>query len=55
MNITKKKETHRYREQTRGYQWNEGRGRGNMRWGIKRYQLLGIKISYKGLPWWYSG
>ena len=27
MNITKQKQTHRYREQTRGYQWGEGRGR----------------------------
>ena len=25
MNITKKKQTHRYREQTSGYQWGEGR------------------------------
>ena len=34
VNITKKKQTHRYREQTSGYQWGErsgegkGRGRG---------------------------
>ena len=27
VNITKKKETHRYREQTSGYQWGEGSGR----------------------------
>ena len=25
MNITKKKETHRYRDQPSGYQWGEGR------------------------------
>ena len=25
MNITKQKQTHRYREQTSGYQWGEGR------------------------------
>ena len=25
----KKKQTHRYREQTSGYQWGENRGRGN--------------------------
>ena len=25
MNVTKKKQTHRYREQTSGYQWEEGR------------------------------
>ena len=26
MNITKQKQTHRYREQTRDYQWGEGMG-----------------------------
>ena len=26
MYITKQKQTHRYREQTGGYQWGEGRG-----------------------------
>ena len=26
MNITKQKQTHRYREQTSGYQWGEGKG-----------------------------
>ena len=30
VNITEKKQTHRYREQTRGYHWGEGRGRGNI-------------------------
>ena len=25
MNITKKKQTHRYRKQTSGYQWGKGR------------------------------
>ena len=28
MNIMKQKQTHRYKEQTSGYQWGEGRGRG---------------------------
>ena len=28
MNITKKKQTHRSREQTSGYQWREGRWEG---------------------------
>ena len=28
VNITKKKQTHRCREQTSDYQWREGRGRG---------------------------
>ena len=27
MNITKKKQPHRYREQTNGYQWGDGRSR----------------------------
>jgi len=27
MNITKKRQTHRYSEQTRGYQWREREGR----------------------------
>ena len=30
VNITKKKQIHRYREQTSGYQWGQGRGRGNI-------------------------
>ena len=30
MNIKKKKHPHRYREETSGYQWGKGRGRGNM-------------------------
>ena len=30
MNITKQKQTHRYREQTGGHQWGEGRGRGKV-------------------------
>ena len=28
VNIRKQKQTHRYREQTSGYQWGEGRGEG---------------------------
>ena len=31
MNITKKKQTHRYREQTTGCQWGEGCGEGQDR------------------------
>ena len=27
MNITKQKQTHRYREQTSSYQWGAGRGK----------------------------
>ena len=44
MHITKKKQTHRHREQTRGYQWGKQRGEGQDRGrGIKRYKQLGIK------------
>ena len=28
--LTKQKQTHRYREETSGYQWGEGRGRGEI-------------------------
>ena len=31
MNITKQKQTHRYREPTSGYQWEEGGGEGQDR------------------------
>ena len=30
VNITKKKQTHRYREQTSGYQWGRAVGQGNI-------------------------
>ena len=33
VNITKKKQTHRYREQTSGYQWGEARGEGQNGFG----------------------
>ena len=47
--ITKKKQTHRYREYTRGYYWGRGGGRGNMGEGNKRYKLLGYQISCKNV------
>ena len=40
MNITKK-QIHRYREQTSGFQWGEGRGETGV--GVKRHKLLCIK------------
>ena len=50
MNITKKKQTQRYREQTSGYQQGKRRVRDNARMGIKRYKLLCIKsTSYKDI------
>ena len=33
MNKTRKKQTHRYEEQTSGYQWGEGRVEGQNRVG----------------------
>ena len=33
VNIIKRKQTHKYREQTSGYQWGERRGRSNKRVG----------------------
>ena len=30
VNITKKKQAHRRRKQTSGYQWGKGRGKGNI-------------------------
>ena len=36
MNIAKKKQTHRYRKQTSGYQWGEGSWEGQDRgWGLR--------------------
>ena len=45
MNRTKKKQTHRYREQTSGYQW----GRGNKWVGEWEVQTFGCKIGYKDI------
>ena len=42
VNITKKKQTHRYREQTSGYQWGEWE-RGNIGVGEGRHKLLGVR------------
>ena len=42
VNITKKKQTHKYREQTTGYQWGEGRGRRGV--GSGKYKLLGVRL-----------
>ena len=34
VNITEKKQTHRYREQTSGYQWGEGKEEGNLMYSM---------------------
>ena len=40
MNITKKAQTHGYREQTSGYQWQREEGRANIGETIKRYKAI---------------
>ena len=41
--MTKKKQTHRYREQTSGYQWGEGRGKGQYRdKGFLKRVIMGL-------------
>ena len=41
--VTKKKQSHRYRERLSGYQWWEGRGEGQAR----ERELQTIRIPYK--------
>ena len=43
MNITKQKKTHRYREQTSGYQWGKERGRGKIGVGDEEVQTICIR------------
>ena len=43
MNITKQKQTHRYRKQTSGYQWERKGESDKTQGGVKRYKLLCIK------------
>ena len=46
MDITKHKQTHRYREQTSGYQWGEGRSKGQDRdWGLRGTNYFMYKIN----------
>ena len=44
------KQTHRYREQTTGYQWGERRGRGNIRVGGKERVTHSSTLAWK-IPW----
>jgi len=48
VNKTKKKQTHRYREQASGYQWGEeGEGQytgGGKRVIMKIYKIIGMKL-----------
>ena len=41
-NITKKKQTPRYREQTSGYWWGEGRGEGKYRGRGGKRAIMGL-------------
>ena len=45
VNITKKMQTHRYREQTGGYQWGEERGEGQYK-GVGLRQPQGWTIQH---------
>ena len=45
VNKTEKKNAHRYREQTSGCQWGDGRGRGNL--GESEVQTIRYRTSYK--------
>ena len=47
INITKERRIHRYKEQPRGYQWEEGRGEGQERAGDSKVQTVTCKISHK--------
>ena len=47
VNKTKKKETHRYREQTSVYQWGEESWEGQYRSRGEGVQTIRYKISYK--------
>ena len=47
VNITKKKQSHRYREQTDGYRWGEGRWDGQYRSRGGRLTNYYLKIIYK--------
>ena len=49
VNITKKKQTHRYREEISGYQWGEGKDEGRYRSKLLKVQTVLYKISYKDI------
>ena len=49
VHVTKNTQTHRYREQTSGYQWGEGRGWGNLRVEDKKAQPIRYKKNYKDI------
>ena len=45
MNTTKQKQTHRYGEQSSGYQWGDGRESSNIKAGDYAVQTAMIKVS----------
>ena len=45
MNITKKRQTHRSREETSSYNGERKEEKDSMGWRIKRYKLLDIKLT----------
>ena len=48
MNVTIKKQTHRYKEQISGYQWGEGKDGQNNDVGLRDKTTV-YKISYKDI------
>ena len=47
MNVIKQKQVHKYRQQTSGYQWTEGKGRGNR--GVGDYEVQTTLLYYKDI------
>ena len=48
-NITRKKQIHRYREQTNNFQWGEEEGKGNIRVWEQDVLTVRYKTSYKDI------
>ena len=49
VNVRKKKQTYRYREQTTGYWWGEGREQGLHRGRGEEVQIITYKIIHKNI------
>ena len=47
MSIIKQKHIHKYRQQTSGYQWKEGKGRGNR--GVGDYEVQTTLLYYEDI------
>ena len=49
LNMTKRKQNHKHREENIGYQWGERRGRGNIGVRKQEVQTTACKIGYKDI------